>query len=118
MFKNDFPYNWSHFAACETGFNGSSCDQQCPYPSYGLNCASKCNCIYIDCHHKYGCHKSTGGIFLFIIITACYYYCFIFILFKFILLKIMSSAECFSTGVDWYQIMYSYGGVGNDIFFY
>nr|XP_022303256.1 cell death abnormality protein 1-like [Crassostrea virginica] len=48
--------------ACETGFNGSSCDQQCPYPSYGLNCASKCNCIYKDCHHQYGCNKSTGDI--------------------------------------------------------
>ena len=30
----------------------------------------------------------------------------------------MSSAECFSTGVDWYQIMHSYCGVGNDIFYY
>ena len=77
MFKNDFPYNWSHFADCETGFNGSSCDQQCPYPSYGLNCASKCNCIYKDCHYQYGCKKSRGGIFLSTIITARYYNCFI-----------------------------------------
>ncbi|XP_078321485.1 uncharacterized protein LOC111111803 [Crassostrea virginica] len=47
---------------CETGFNGSSCYQQCPYPSYGLNCASKCNCIYKDCHYQYGCKKSRGDI--------------------------------------------------------
>ena len=53
---------------------------------------------------------------MFTIITARYYYCFILLLCFFILSEIMSSAEIFSTGVDWYGIQYSYGGPRNNFF--
>lgn len=47
--------------ACEKGYNGTNCSMICPYPSFGQNCKSNCNCILKDCDHRYGCNRTKGG---------------------------------------------------------
>uniref|UniRef100_A0A8W8M8G2 Multiple epidermal growth factor-like domains 6 n=1 Tax=Magallana gigas TaxID=29159 RepID=A0A8W8M8G2_MAGGI len=41
--------------ACDIGYYGLNCEDECPPPYYGHNCKSKCNCTEISCHHVYGC---------------------------------------------------------------
>ena len=69
---------WLYFTACEEGYHGSGCDKHCPYPYYGLNCASRCNCVDKDCHYQFGCYKCKGGIFVFVILTSRYYEYFVY----------------------------------------
>ena len=68
-------YIWLYFTACEVGYHGSGCDKRCPYPSYGLNCALKCNCIHKDCHYQNGCNNSKGGILMLNINCIEYSFC-------------------------------------------
>ncbi|XP_052681383.1 multiple epidermal growth factor-like domains protein 6 [Crassostrea angulata] len=45
---------------CEKGYNGTNCSMICPYPSFGQNYKSNCNCILKDCDHRYGCNRTKG----------------------------------------------------------
>lgn len=54
--------NWNElFLACGKGYNGTNCSMTCPYPTYGQNCQSNCNCIFKDCDHRNGCNRTKGG---------------------------------------------------------
>uniref|UniRef100_K1QB77 EGF-like domain-containing protein n=1 Tax=Magallana gigas TaxID=29159 RepID=K1QB77_MAGGI len=40
---------------CEKGYAGQICEIVCPFPSYGLDCQSVCNCTETTCDHVNGC---------------------------------------------------------------
>ena len=45
------------FCNCLDGFMGATCRQPCPNGTYGLGCASRCQCFTIgtrSCHHVNG----------------------------------------------------------------
>ncbi|XP_078310494.1 uncharacterized protein LOC111105601, partial [Crassostrea virginica] len=42
---------------CEVGFMGPNCSLPCRYPSYGINCQSKCICSERLCNISTGCIK-------------------------------------------------------------
>lgn len=48
---------------CKKGYNGTNCKQKCPFPSYGLSCQRKCNCIDKVCDHVNGCMQPTRNAF-------------------------------------------------------
>lgn len=45
--------------ACEKGYTGENCENACPFPTYGLDCQSICNCTELFCDHVNGCGNST-----------------------------------------------------------
>lgn len=49
---------------CKKGYNGTNCKQKCPFPSYGLGCQRKCNCIDKVCDHINGCMQPTRYTFV------------------------------------------------------
>ena len=55
------------FCDCSAGFMGLTCHQRCPNGSYGLNCASQCQCSMTGtrlCNHVNGscdCLDSWSG---------------------------------------------------------
>lgn len=53
------------FIACERGYAGPNCEIKCPFPSYGVDCQMKCDCIDKDCDPVNGCKRSTTGMQLF-----------------------------------------------------
>lgn len=59
------------YVACKKGYNGTNCKQKCPFPSYGLSCQRKCNCIDKVCDHVNGCMQPTTNAFH---IKGNYYY--------------------------------------------
>eukprot|EP00105_Crassostrea_gigas_P034264 XP_019918412.1 PREDICTED: cell death abnormality protein 1-like [Crassostrea gigas] len=44
---------------CDRGFRGENCNTRCPYPTYGKDCQSKCNCNVTYCDHISGCTESS-----------------------------------------------------------
>lgn len=44
---------------CEKGYTGENCENACPFPTYGLDCQSICNCTELFCDHVNGCGNST-----------------------------------------------------------
>ncbi|XP_052682257.1 uncharacterized protein LOC128162880 [Crassostrea angulata] len=44
---------------CDSGFRGNNCDAKCPYPTYGEDCQSECNCNITYCDHVNGCTVSS-----------------------------------------------------------
>lgn len=46
---------------CDKGYYGPYCDFKCPFPLYGYDCQSVCDCNVTYCDHVNGCIKSTGG---------------------------------------------------------
>lgn len=52
------------YLACKKGYNGTDCKQKCPFPSYGLGCQRKCNCIDKVCDHINGCMQPTRYTFV------------------------------------------------------
>lgn len=49
--------------ACEIGFYGKNCEHKCPYPKYGRDCQSQCNCSVAKCDHVNGCEHSLVGMY-------------------------------------------------------
>lgn len=45
--------------ACQKRYTGQNCDVACPYPSYGLDCQTICNCAKLFCDHVNGCRNPT-----------------------------------------------------------
>lgn len=43
------------FVECDAGKIGSHCEIVCPYPFYGKQCLSKCNCSKDHCDTANGC---------------------------------------------------------------
>lgn len=43
------------FVECDTGTIGPHCEIVCPYPWYGKQCLSKCNCSKDHCDTADGC---------------------------------------------------------------
>lgn len=54
-------YTCSIFIVCDRGFRGEKCDIKCPYPTYGEDCQSECNCNVTYCDHVSGCTESSEG---------------------------------------------------------
>lgn len=54
---------------CMVGFHGKDCSEQCPAPTYGVNCQSICNCSNDKCHNVYGCLRSLSGNLCFRLLT-------------------------------------------------
>lgn len=44
-------------AACEVGYTGPNCHIECPFPMYGKDCQSMCNCSDNVCDHIRGCKR-------------------------------------------------------------
>ena len=53
-----------NFPACTPGFFGPSCNIKCPTGFFGLDCGGVCRpiCSEDNCHHVYGCLKSTTDV--------------------------------------------------------
>lgn len=51
-------------SACVKGFTGHNCNVICPFPAYGLDCQSTCNCTEKSCDPGDGCigHTAENGI--------------------------------------------------------
>lgn len=51
-------------SACVKGFTGHNCNVICPFPAYGLDCQSICNCTEKSCDPGDGCigHTTENGI--------------------------------------------------------
>lgn len=51
-------------SACVKGFTGHNCNVICPFPAYGLDCQSICNCTEKSCDPGDGCigHTNENGI--------------------------------------------------------
>lgn len=50
-------------SGCNKGYTGKNCEDACLFPSYGLDCQSKCNCTQTKCDPVDGCkgHSTTFG---------------------------------------------------------
>lgn len=46
--------------ACDKGYYGPNCDFKCPFPVYGYDCQSVCDCNVTYCDHVNGCLQSSG----------------------------------------------------------
>lgn len=64
-----FPIHFQVFffcliSACVKGFTGHNCNVICPFPAYGLDCQSICNCTEKSCDPGDGCigHTTENGI--------------------------------------------------------
>lgn len=44
---------------CGKGYRGTSCEDKCPFPSYGVDCQMICNCTDEDCDPANGCNNSS-----------------------------------------------------------
>ncbi|XP_052681384.1 uncharacterized protein LOC128162258 [Crassostrea angulata] len=44
---------------CDRGFLGENCVTKCPYPTYGEDCQSECNCNVSYCDHVSGCTETS-----------------------------------------------------------
>lgn len=42
-------------------FSGENCVTKCPYPTYGEDCQSECNCNVSYCDHVSGCTETSEG---------------------------------------------------------
>ncbi|XP_062597911.1 multiple epidermal growth factor-like domains protein 10 [Saccostrea cucullata] len=40
---------------CDIGYEGYSCTNICPYPTYGIACQEICDCNKSKCDYRYGC---------------------------------------------------------------
>lgn len=49
------------FPACDKGYTGHNCEDVCPFPSYGLDCQSICNCAETQCNPVNGCNGYLTG---------------------------------------------------------
>lgn len=49
------------------GYTGQNCEIVCPFPSYGLDCQSVCNCTETTCDHVNGCRGYSSGTYIVII---------------------------------------------------
>lgn len=47
--------------ACDKGYTGHNCEDVCPFPSYGLDCQSICNCAETQCNPVNGCNGYLTG---------------------------------------------------------
>lgn len=58
-----------YILACDKGYNGHNCNAICPFPTYGLDCQSICNCTETFCDPVDGCtgHTKEIGIKQFIL---------------------------------------------------
>lgn len=59
--------NWYFYTECETGYYGYLLQcKMCPYPSYGTECQSMCDCQNESCNHITGCQGqiSNEGTFI------------------------------------------------------
>lgn len=54
---------FKYYVACEEGYTGQNCEIVCPFPSYGLDCQSVCNCTETTCDHVNGCKGYSSGIY-------------------------------------------------------
>lgn len=45
---------------CDPGTFGPKCEHVCPYPHYGNQCLSECNCSKDHCNPVNGCHERTS----------------------------------------------------------
>lgn len=54
---------FKYYVACEEGYTGQNCEIVCPFPSYGLDCQSICNCAETTCDHVNGCRGYSSGIY-------------------------------------------------------
>ena len=52
-----------YIKACPSGYFGSNCSSQCPYPSFGLRCVDECNCNPSICDPRFGC-RNYGNLFV------------------------------------------------------
>lgn len=43
------------YTECKDGKIGRRCEIDCPFPWYGRQCLSRCNCIQYYCDSTYGC---------------------------------------------------------------
>lgn len=50
-----------YFKGCNVGFFGQDCREQCPAPTFGIDCQFMCNCSNDDCHFAFGCKRSVSG---------------------------------------------------------
>lgn len=46
---------------CMPGYNGVNCSSPCPYPFYGVDCQSTCNCSRNLCDVSMGCVDGLVG---------------------------------------------------------
>lgn len=49
---------------CPVGFTGKYCDEQCPYPQYGIGCQQSCMCSKQRCNYFTGCPFTKTGTLL------------------------------------------------------
>lgn len=54
------------FIACYKGYTVPNCKMKCPFPSYGVDCQMKCDCINKDCDHVNVCKRPTTGMQIFL----------------------------------------------------
>lgn len=50
-------------SACDKGYTGQNCEDVCPFPGYGVDCQSMCNCTETQCDPVNGCkgHSTKFG---------------------------------------------------------
>lgn len=46
---------------CDKGYTGLNCEVVCPFPSFGLDCQSICNCTKTKCDPVNGCNGYLTG---------------------------------------------------------
>ncbi|XP_048767865.1 multiple epidermal growth factor-like domains protein 11 [Ostrea edulis] len=65
-FKCCSGYKWDRYTEkclpCEVGYYGGNCTEPCPFPSFGEDCQSFCNCSEDQCNHEKGCSKGETSI--------------------------------------------------------
>lgn len=60
--------------ACDKGYFGTNCDFKCPFPQYGYDCQSVCDCNVTYCDHVNGCLQSSKGKMTYYFIVPCVTY--------------------------------------------
>lgn len=65
LFKCTLKKSFYLFSVCREGYTGKNCTLACPFPSYGLNCQSACDCSDEDCNYVTGCRLHARGINIF-----------------------------------------------------
>lgn len=59
---------------CDKGYFGPNCDVKCPFPVYGYDCRSACDCNVTYCDHVNGCIQYSGGKISYYSIVLCVSY--------------------------------------------